>query len=172
MAHNKTAILDSGCSSHYLKRGAYCTNMRKTHMPLYVKLPDGKKLTSSATSDLNINVFNPQDRSAHIINALTTHSLLSCSQICDAGYSVVFDKDKARIIYGDVMVNGTVAMEGQRDQTTGLWTVKLDNKIQQVGSEYEKRRDDITYNVYKSAKYTIQYITYTLLQDPLYHQSS
>jgi hypothetical protein len=43
IVQNKTAILDSVCSSHYLNRGAYCTNMRKTHMPIYVKLPDGKK---------------------------------------------------------------------------------------------------------------------------------
>jgi hypothetical protein len=66
--------------------------------------------------------------------------------MCDAGYRV--DKDKARIIDGDFTVNGTVVMEGQRDQTTGIWTVQLDNKIQQVGSEYEKRRDEITKNVY------------------------
>jgi hypothetical protein len=34
IAHKKTVILDSGCSSHYLKRGAYCTNMQKTHANL------------------------------------------------------------------------------------------------------------------------------------------
>jgi hypothetical protein len=129
-------------------------------MPIYAKFPDGKKLMSIATSDLNINVFNPRARSAHIINGLATHSLLSCGQMCDTGYRVVFDKDKARIIDGDVMVNRTVVMEGQRDQTTGLWTVQLDNKIQQVGSEYQKRSDEITKNVYEIRKVydIIQYL--------------
>jgi hypothetical protein len=117
-------------------------------MPIYVKLPDGKNLTSSAAADLNINAFNHRARSAHLKNGLATHSLLSCGQMCDAGYRVLFDKDKAGIIYGDVTVNGTVVMEGQCDRTTGLWTVQLDDKTQQLGSEYEKRRDDITNNVY------------------------
>jgi hypothetical protein len=80
--------------------------------------------------------------------------------MCDAGYRVVFDKYKARIIDGDVTVNGLVVTEGQRDQTTVLWTVQLDNKIQQVGSEYEKRRDEIINNVYDISKVydTIQYL--------------
>jgi hypothetical protein len=78
----------------------------------------------------------------------------------DAGYRVVFDKENARIIDGDITVIGTVVMEGQRDQTTGLWTVHVDNKIQQLGSEYEKRRDEITNNVYKISKVydTMQYL--------------
>jgi hypothetical protein len=137
--------------------------MRKTHMSIYVKFTDGKKLTSSVTADLNINAFNPQARSAHIINGLATHSLLSCGQMCDAGYCIVLDKNKARVIDGDVMVNGTVVMEGQCDQTTGSWTVQLDTKIQQLGSEYEKggMRQETMFT--KSAKYTIQYSTYTLL---------
>jgi hypothetical protein len=33
------------------------------------------------------------------------HSLLSCGQMWDAGYGVVFEKDKARVIDGDVTVN-------------------------------------------------------------------
>jgi hypothetical protein len=81
-------------------------------MPIYVKLPDDKKLTSSATSGLNINMFNPRAHSAHIINGLATHSLLSCGQMRDAGYRVLFNKDKVRIIDGDVTVNGTVVMGG------------------------------------------------------------
>jgi hypothetical protein len=79
--------------------------------------------------------------------------------MCHAGYRVVFNKDMARIIDGDGTVNGTVVMEGQRDQITGLWTVQLDNKIQQVGSVYEKIRDEIKNNVYETIKVydTIQY---------------
>jgi hypothetical protein len=147
VAHNKTAILDSGFSSHYLKRGAYCTNMRKAHIPIYVKLPDWKRLASSATSDLNINALNPRAPlgTAH-------NSLLVSGQMCDAGYRVLFDEGKAKIIDGDVMVNGTVVMEGKLDRTTWLWTALLDNKIQQCGNEYERRRDEIANNVYKIRK--------------------
>jgi hypothetical protein len=38
--------------------------------------------------------------------------------MCDAGYRVLFDEGKAKIIDGDVMVNGTVVMEGKLDRTT------------------------------------------------------
>jgi hypothetical protein len=72
VAHN-TAILESVCSSHYLKRGAYCINKRHAHIPIKVKLPDGTTLASSATSDLACNTFNPRSRSAHIINDLASH---------------------------------------------------------------------------------------------------
>jgi hypothetical protein len=121
--------------------------MRKAHMPIYVKLPDGKKLTSSATADLNTNAFNPRARSAHIINGLATHSLLSCGQMCDIIYHVLFDKDKTRVIDRDVTVNRTVVMKGHHNRTTGLWTAQLDKKNKQLGSEYERRRYEITNNV-------------------------
>jgi hypothetical protein len=57
IAH-KTAILDSGCSSHYLKRGAYCINQQSAHIPTRVKLPDGTTLSSSATVELACPTFN------------------------------------------------------------------------------------------------------------------
>jgi hypothetical protein len=90
VAH-KTAILDSGCSSHYLTRGAYCINKRNAHIPIRVKLPDGTTLSSSATADLACSTFKLRARSAHIINDLASHSLLSCGQMCDTGYKVLFD---------------------------------------------------------------------------------
>jgi hypothetical protein len=58
------------------------------------------------------------------------------------------------------MVHGRVVMEGQRNQTTGLWTVPLDNKSQKWDNEYKKQRDEITRNVYEINKLydTIQYL--------------
>jgi hypothetical protein len=91
VAH-KTAILDSGCLSHYLKRGAYCINKWHAHIPIKVKLPDGTTLASSATADLACTTFNLRARFTHIINDLGSHSLLSCGEMCDAGYKVLFDK--------------------------------------------------------------------------------
>jgi hypothetical protein len=80
--------------------------------------------------------------------------------MCGTGYRVLFDKDKAMITDGDVTVNGPVVTDGQRDRTTGLWTIQLDNEIQQLRSEYERRRDEITNNVYEISKLydNIQYL--------------
>jgi hypothetical protein len=76
VAH-KTAILDSGCSSHNLKRGAYCINKWIAHIPIRVILPDGTTLSSSATAESVCPTFNLRARSAHIINDLASHSLLA-----------------------------------------------------------------------------------------------
>jgi hypothetical protein len=103
VAH-KTAILESGFSSHYLKRGAYCIKTRHAHIPIKVKLPDGTTLASSAMADLACTTFNLRARSVHIINDLASHSLLSCGQMCDAGHKVMFDEGRAQVIEGNVSV--------------------------------------------------------------------
>jgi hypothetical protein len=111
---------------HYLKRGAYCINKRHSHIPIKVKLPDGTILASSTTADLACTAFNLRARSAHIINDLASHSLLSCGKMCDAGYKLLFDEGRAQVIEGNVSVQGLIVMRGQRDHSTGLWTVPLD----------------------------------------------
>jgi hypothetical protein len=140
VAH-KTAIMDSGCSSHYLKRGAYCINKKQAHIPIKVRLPNGTTLYSSATADLVCTTFNDRARSAHIINDLASHSLLSCGQMCDAGYEVLFDAGRAQVIEGNVTLQGRIVMHGQRDHPTGLWTVPLDGKTtknnESINSVYE-----------------------------------
>jgi hypothetical protein len=103
VAH-KTAIMDSGCSSHYLKRVAYLINKWSAHIPIGVNLPDDTTLSSSATAELACPTFNLRARSVHIINDLTSHSLLSCGQMCDAGYKVLFDNGRAHVIEGSVSV--------------------------------------------------------------------
>jgi hypothetical protein len=140
VAH-KTAILDSGCSSHYLKRGAYCINKQSAHIPIRVKLPDGTTLSSSATAELACTTFNRRARSAHIINNLASHLLLSYGQMRDAGYKVLFNKGRAQVIEGNVSVQGRIVMHGQRDHSTGLWTVPLDanstKRNESINSVYE-----------------------------------
>jgi hypothetical protein len=69
-----------------------------------------EKLASTATADLEIPKFNNRSLSAHIINGLATHYLLLCGQICDAGYRVLFEEEKANIFEGDVTVHGKVLM--------------------------------------------------------------
>jgi hypothetical protein len=72
--------------------------------------------------------------------------------MCDAGYCVLFEEGEAKIFEGDVMVHGKVIMEGQRDRSTGLWTVPLDNKNQEWGNTYKSKKDEITINAYEINK--------------------
>jgi hypothetical protein len=137
----------------------YCDNMRHAHIPIQVKLPNGTRLQSSAAADLAINSFNPRACSAHIIHGLASHSLLSCGQMCDAGYKVLFDEGTAQIINGNVAVNGNVVMQGEHNRTTGLWTVPLDATEKTGESENKRERNEIK-NVYEISKVydTIQYL--------------
>jgi hypothetical protein len=111
--------------------------MRHTQIPIQVKLPNGARLQSNATSDLALHSFNPRARSAHIIHVLDIHSLISCGQMCDTGYEVLFNEGTAQVINGYVAVNGNAVMQGGCDRTTGLWTVPLDNKEKTGESENE-----------------------------------
>jgi hypothetical protein len=71
--------------------------------------------------------------------------------MCDAGYKVLFDNGQAQVIDGNVSVQGRIVMHGQRDLSTGLWTVPLDtNNTKQnesINSVYEisKVYDTIQY---------------------------
>jgi hypothetical protein len=47
--------------------------------------------------------------------------------MCDAGYKILFEEGEAKVINGDIKINGNIIMQGQRDRETGLWMVPLDN---------------------------------------------
>jgi hypothetical protein len=49
-----TAIVDSGCTGHFLPVNAPCLNKVKSLTPLAVRLPNGDTMESSHTADLNI----------------------------------------------------------------------------------------------------------------------
>jgi hypothetical protein len=152
LAHNRTAILDSGCTTHYLKRGAKYTNVNNAYIPINVSLPNGSALRSNATIDVMCNRINQKGQAAHVIKGLQ-HSLLSCGQMCDAGYNVVFDRDEAKVVDGPINVEGGVIMCEKRDTTTGLWTVPLDNTgATTMREQYRKIQNKMNNNVYEFTK--------------------
>jgi hypothetical protein len=116
------------------------------------KLPDGTTLSSSATAELACPTLNLRARSAHTINDIASHSLLSCGKMCDAGCTVLFDNGQAQVIDGNVSVQGRIIMHGQRDLSTGLLTVPLD-------TNNTKQNESIN-SVYEISKVynTIQYL--------------
>jgi hypothetical protein len=109
-------------------------------------------LSSSTTAELACPTFNLRARSVHIINDLASHSLLSCGQMCNAGYKVLFDNGQAQVIEGNVSVQGRIVIHGQHDHSTGLWTVPVDTNS-------TKQNESIN-SVYEISKVysTIQYL--------------
>jgi hypothetical protein len=51
---HETAIVDYGCTGHFLLVNAPCLNKVKSQNPLTVRLPNGATMDSSHTAELNI----------------------------------------------------------------------------------------------------------------------
>jgi hypothetical protein len=63
---HETAIVDSGCTCHFLLANAPCLNKVKSQTPLKVRLPNGATMESSHTAELNIPHLNAAASIAHV----------------------------------------------------------------------------------------------------------
>jgi hypothetical protein len=63
---HETAIVDSGCTGHFLLVNAPCLNKVKSQTPLTVRLPNGATMESSHNVELDIPEFNAAASKAHV----------------------------------------------------------------------------------------------------------
>jgi hypothetical protein len=63
---HETAILDSGCTGHFLLVNAPCLNKVKSQIPLTVRPSNGSTMESSHTSELDIPKLNSTASKAHV----------------------------------------------------------------------------------------------------------
>jgi hypothetical protein len=63
---HETAIVDYGCTDHFLLVNAPCLNKVKYQTPLTVRLPNGETMESSHTADLNIPELNAAVSKVHV----------------------------------------------------------------------------------------------------------
>jgi hypothetical protein len=87
---HETAIVDSGCTGHFLLVNAPSLNKVKSQTPFMVRLPNGATMESSHTAELDIPELNAAASKAHVFPGMVNHSLLSVGQLCDEGYMVTF----------------------------------------------------------------------------------
>jgi hypothetical protein len=121
---HETAIVDSGCTGHFLLVNAPWLNKVKSQTPLTVCLPNGATMESSHTAELDIPELNAAASKAHIFPGMANHSLLSVGQLCDEGYIVTFKNASVAVCNSQK----SQIMSGPRDLDTGLWRINL-NKI-------------------------------------------
>ncbi len=93
------AILDSGTTSHFLTTNAPALNILPTAMAIIAHLPNGERAHSTQTCTLNIASLLPSSRATHIIPGLVSHSLLSVTNLCNAGCNINFTKIGCLITY-------------------------------------------------------------------------
>jgi hypothetical protein len=121
LKQHETAIVDSGCTDHFLLVNAPCLKKVKSRTPLTVRLPNGATMESSHTAELDIPKLNDAAYTAHVFPGMAHHSLLSVGQLCDEGYIVTFKQDKVTICDP----GNSQILSGPRDLNTGLWRINL-----------------------------------------------
>jgi hypothetical protein len=145
-----TALLDSGCTAHFILANAKCSNTIPTATPLAVRLPNGDIIASTHTATLNMPSLPHAARQAHILPGLAQHSLLSVGQMCDSGCSVTFTATEVTVTNGESKI-----LTGLRDKKNSLWRVPLEPNLPlEIGREHS------AHNVYeqKSIQATITYL--------------
>jgi hypothetical protein len=121
LKQHETAIVDSGCTVHFLLVNAPCLNKVKSRTPLTVHLPKGATMESSHTADLDIPELNAAASKAHVFPGMANHSLLSIGQLCDEGNIITFKQDTVTICNS----GSSHLLSGPRDVNTGLWRINL-----------------------------------------------
>jgi hypothetical protein len=73
LEQHETAIVDSGCTCHFLLVNAPCLNKVKSQTPLTGRLPNGATMESSHTSDLDIPEMNAAAYKAHVFPGMASY---------------------------------------------------------------------------------------------------
>jgi hypothetical protein len=121
LKQHEKAIVDFGCTDHFLLVNAPCLKKIKSRNPLTVRLPNGATMESSHTAELDKPELNAAASKAHVFPGMANHSLLSVGQLCDEGYIVTFKRDAVTICDP----NNSQMLSGPRDSNTGLWCINL-----------------------------------------------
>jgi hypothetical protein len=138
---HETAIVDSGCTGHFLLVNAPCLNTVTSQTPSTVRLPYGAMIESSHTAELDIPELNATASKAHVFPGMANHFLLSVGQLCNECYIFTFQNASVTVCNSQK----AQTLSDPRDLDTGLWCINLkqtnNQQIHQpvVNSVYELR---------------------------------
>jgi hypothetical protein len=124
---HETAIVESGCTDHFLLVNAPCLNKVKSQTPLTVRLPNGATIESSHTAELNIPELNTAEYKAHVFPGMANHYLLPVGKLWNEGYIVTFKNASVTVCNSQKFQ----ILSGPRDLDTGLWRINLRQDNQQ-----------------------------------------
>jgi hypothetical protein len=82
-------------------------------------MPDGWQMQSTHICNITIPGL-PTILTGHIVLHLAVALLIGIRPLCNAGCTVVFDKDKY-----DVLLNGKDILQGYKDVSTDFWTLYI-----------------------------------------------
>ena len=82
---NLEAIADVGATVHFVLTGRLVKNVQLASNLITINLPDGSKLRSTHTCNLDIGFIPETEKLACIVPGLAHTYLISISVLCDAG---------------------------------------------------------------------------------------
>ena len=89
-------------------------------MQIRVTLPDATSLQSSHTCELDLPTRPQKAKEGFIIPGMKNHSLLSLTQLCNAGCKILMDENELVVVY-----KGVEAMPGVKNERNGLWYLPI-----------------------------------------------
>jgi hypothetical protein len=114
LENHKTAIVDSGCTGHFLLVNAPCQHKVKSQNPLRVHLPNGNTMDSTHTASLSIPELSKAASIAHVYPGMANHSLIPVGKLCNEGYTVTFRIDSVTIY----SASGKLILKGSNQLAT------------------------------------------------------
>jgi hypothetical protein len=135
---HETAIVDSGCTGHFMLVNAPCLDKVTSQNPLTVRLPNGATVESSHTAALYIPELNKAASIVHVSPGMANHYLPSVGQLCNEGYTVTFRNASVTICNSQELQ----ILSGARNLDTGLWRINL-------RKEHQQPQQAIANNVYE-----------------------
>jgi hypothetical protein len=99
-------------------------NKRIASAPIAICNPNGEVMYSTHTAELHIPGLPFAARQVHIVPSLSSQSLLSIGQFCDAGCKVSFDVNSVTVSH-----NNEVLLTGQRTALTRLWHLDIPSTL-------------------------------------------
>jgi hypothetical protein len=112
--HHDTAIVDSGCTGHFLLINTPCHNNTKSVNPFRVRLPNSDAMDSTHTASLEIPELSEAASVAYVFPSMAKNSLLSVGKLCNEGYYVtlkiegvtIFNHEGKTILKGQIPISG------------------------------------------------------------------
>jgi hypothetical protein len=133
-AHSKTAILDSGCTSHFITNNSPYNITKENKPQLTVRMPNNETILSYNTAKLHLPTLNAQARKSHVFKGLN-NNLLYVGQLCDAGYNVNLE--------ATVHEKSNIIITAKRDHSNGLWRAPLTDHMHKHNNVQRKRSDHL-----------------------------
>ena len=113
------AIVDAGCTSHFIGPNKPCNNKVPTNHGIYVRLTNGDTMQSTHTAMLLFPQLTIAAHQAHVFPSLQNKSLLSIGKFCYSNFTAFFRKGHVQLSRDGITI------PGQRDRSTGLYFTGL-----------------------------------------------